>query len=161
MSIILTNMQQFTYFQMNDEKNISGLIHHLSRQMTASSNKKWADIGYSDIRTTHVSILLRIETKEINHNVLAKQLGISRQGLSKLKHELIQNGYLMTSPAENNKKSETLLLTKKGLQFLEDFKKANIDLEKAFIKVLGKTEFHNFKSCLLTLDSYFRKKMDN
>ncbi len=130
----------------------------MSRQLNASSNKKWVEIGYSDIRTTHVSILLRIESKEINHNILAKQLGISRQGLSKLKHELIQNGYLMTSPTENNKKSETLLLTNKGLQFLEDFKRANIDLENAFIQILGKTEFHNFKSSLLLLESFFKTR---
>lgn len=143
---------------MNDEKNISGLIHHLSRQLTAASNRKWADIGYPDIRTTHVSILLRIETKEINHNILAKQLGISRQGLSKLKYELIENGYLTTSQTENNKKSETLLITKKGQQFLDDFKKANIDLEKAFIKILGKNEFQNFKSSLLILDNFFKTK---
>jgi DNA-binding MarR family transcriptional regulator len=141
---------------MNDEKNISGLIHHLSRQLTASSNKKWSDIGYSDIRTTHVSILIRIEDKEVNHNILSKQLGISRQGLSKLKHELIENGYLTTSPTENNKKSEILLLTKKGKQFLADFKKANIDLEKAFIEILGKNEFHNFRSSLLLLDNFFK-----
>ncbi|QEC69539.1 winged helix DNA-binding protein [Panacibacter ginsenosidivorans] len=143
---------------MNDEKNISGLIHHLSRQLTNSSNQKWTDIGYPDIRTTHVSILLRIETKENNHNIVAKQLGISRQAISKLKHELIENGYLMTSPTENNKKSETLSLTKKGRLFLDDFKKANQDLEKAFIKILSKDRFQEFKSALLTLDNYFKTK---
>lgn len=143
---------------MNDEKNISGLIHHISRQLTNASNQKWADIGYPDIRTTHVSILLRIQSKEINHNILAKQLGISRQGLSKLKHELIENGYLVTSPTENNRKSETLLLTRKGEQFLEDFKKANLDLEKTFIKVLGKDDFKNFKSSLLLLDEFLKTK---
>lgn len=141
---------------MNDEKNISGLIHHLSRQLTNASNKKWTAIGYPDIRTTHVSILLRIENKEVNHNILSKQLGISRQGLSKMKHELIENGYLSTNPFENNKKSELLVLTKKGSRFLEDFKKANIDLEGAFIKILGKKEFYNFRSYLLVLDDFFK-----
>lgn len=145
---------------MSDEKNISGLIHHLSRQLMNSSNQKWADIGYPDIRTTHVSILLRIESAEINHNILSKQLGLSRQGLSKLKHELIENGYLMANPTENNKKSETLVLTKKGLQFLEDFKKANIDLEKTFIRVLGKDGFKDFKSALLTLEEFLKKRRD-
>ena len=143
---------------MNDEKNISGLIHHLSRQLANSSNQKWTDIGYPDIRTTHVSILLRIETKENNHNIVAKQLGISRQAISKLNHELIENGYLATSPTENNKKSETLSLTKKGRQFLGDFKKANQDLEKALIKILSKDKFQAFKSALLTLDNYFKTK---
>lgn len=139
-----------------DEKNISGLIHHLSRQLTNSSNQKWANMGYPDIRTTHVSILLRIQTKENNHNVVAKQLGISRQAISKLNHELIENGYLAASPAENNKKSETLSLTKKGQQFLVDFKKASQDLEKSFIKILGKNRFTEFKSALLILDNYFK-----
>lgn len=143
---------------MNDEKNISGLIHHLSRQLANSSNQKWTDIGYPDIRTTHVSILLRIETKENNHNIVAKQLGISRQAISKLNHELIENGYLATNPTENNKKSETLSLTKKGRQFLDDFKKANQDLEKALIKILDKNRFQEFKSALLTLDNYFKTK---
>lgn len=143
---------------MNDEKNISGLIHHLSRQLANSSNQKWTDIGYPDIRTTHVSILLRIEAKENNHNIVAKQLGISRQAISKLNHELIKNGYLITSPNENNKKSETLSLTKKGHQFLQDFKKANQDLENALIKILNKERFQEFKSALLTLDGYFKTK---
>jgi DNA-binding MarR family transcriptional regulator len=143
---------------MNDEKNISGLIHHLSRQLTNSSNLKWTAIGYPDIRTTHVSILIRIEAKENNHNIVAKQLGISRQAISKLNHELIENGYLATSPTENNKKSETLSLTNKGRQFLVDFKKANQDLERAFIKILGKERFLEFKSALLMLDEYFKTK---
>jgi DNA-binding MarR family transcriptional regulator len=143
---------------MNDENNISGLIHHLSRQLTSSSNQKWADIGYPDIRTTHVSILLRIETKENNHNIVAKQLGISRQAISKLNHELIENGYLAISPTENNKKSETLSLTVKGRQFLDDFKKANQALEKALIKILNKDRFQEFKSALLILDNYFKTK---
>lgn len=143
---------------MNDEKNISGLIHHLSRQLANSANQKWVDIGYPDIRTTHVSILLRIETKENNHNIVAKQLGISRQAISKLNHELIDNGYLAANPTENNKKSETLSLTKKGSQFLNDFKKANQDLEKALIKILSKDRFQEFKSSLLILDNYFRNK---
>ncbi len=143
---------------MNDEKNISGLIHHLSRQLANSSNQKWADIGYPDIRTTHVSILLRIATKENNHNIVAKQLGISRQAISKLNHELIGNRYLAANPTEHNKKSETLSLTKKGRQFLIDFKKANQDLEKALIKILGKEKFREFKSALLILDDYFKSK---
>jgi DNA-binding MarR family transcriptional regulator len=143
---------------MNDEKNISGLIHHLSRQLSNSANQKWADIGYPDIRTTHVSILIRLEAKGNNHNILAKQLGISRQAISKLNHELIENGYLATNPTENNKKSETLSLTKKGRQFLDDFKKANQDLEKAFVKILGKDRFREFKSALLILDNFFKTR---
>jgi DNA-binding MarR family transcriptional regulator len=143
---------------MNDEKNISGLIHHLSRQLTNSSNQKWTDIGYPDIRTTHVSILIRIEAREINHNILARQLGISRQAISKLNHELIENGYLNASPSENNKKSETLSLTRKGRQFLADFKKANQELEQTLIKILGKGKFDTFKSSLLILDNYFKNK---
>lgn len=142
---------------MNDEKNISGLIHHISRQLSSASNRKWADIGYPDIRTTHVSILIRIQGTEMNHNVLAKQLGISRQGLSKLKHELIENGYLTTSPTENNKKSETLLLTKKAKQFLIDFERANRSLENAFIGILGKENFKRFKSSLLILDEFLKR----
>lgn len=90
--------------------------------------------------------------------MVAKQLGISRQAISKLNHELIENGYLTASPTENNKKSETLSLTKKGHQFLEDFKKANQDLEKAFIKILNRDRFHEFKSALLTLDNYFKTR---
>lgn len=143
---------------MNDEKNISGLIHHLSRQMTTSSNRKWAEIGYPDIRTTHVSILIRIQDKENNHNIVAKQLGISRQAISKLNHELIQNGYLTTSPSENNKKSETLSLTAKGQRFLSDFKKANLDLEVAFAGILGKDRFLEFKQSLLLLDQFFKTR---
>ena len=143
---------------MNDEKNIAGLIHHLSRQLAISSNQKWVSIGYPDIRTTHISILVRIESKENNHNILAKQLGISRQAISKLNHELIENGYLNTSPTENNKKAETLSLTAKGRQFLVDFKKANQDLEEALIEILNKDRFQEFKSALLTLDNYFKTK---
>ena len=143
---------------MNDEKNISGLIHHLSRQLVNTSNQKWSDIGYPDIRTTHISILLRIETKENNHNLVAKQLGISRQAISKLNHELIKNGYLTTIPTENNKKSKTLSLTKKGRQFLDEFKQANQDLERALIKILTKNKFQEFKSALLILDNYFKTK---
>ncbi|PQJ09715.1 hypothetical protein CJD36_017450 [Flavipsychrobacter stenotrophus] len=143
---------------MTDEKNISGLIHHLSRQLTNSSNQKWKDIGYADIRTTHVSILLRIEAKENNHNILAKQLGITRQAISKLNHELIENGYLAVNPTENNKKSETLSLTRKGMEFLIDFKKANGDLENTLIKIMGSARFKEFKSALITLDGYFKSK---
>jgi DNA-binding MarR family transcriptional regulator len=144
--------------RMTDEKNISGLIHHLSRQLIAASNKKWASIGYPDIRTTHVSIMLRVESNENNHNILAKQLGITRQAISKLNHELLKRGYLSIRPSENNKKSETLSLTSKGRQFLKDFQKANKDLEKAFISVLTKERFDNFKQALLTLDNYFKRK---
>lgn len=156
MSILLTNIEKKKNLQMNDEKNISGLIHHLSRQLTNASNQKWADIGYPDIRTTHVSILIRIESNQSNHNKVAKQLGISRQAISKLKHELIENGYLAAAADEYNKKSETLLLTKKGKQFLTDFAKASQDLEKAFMKILGKENFHEFKTSLLKLDNYFK-----
>lgn len=146
---------------MNDEKNISGLIHHLSRHLFNSANKKWTDIGYPDIRTTHVSILIRIEGEEHNHNILAKRLGITRQAISKLNRELIENGYVRTSPSINNKKSETLSLTDKGRQFLKDFKKANQDLERSFIKILGKERFEHFKSALLTLDEFFKPTLLN
>ena len=119
---------------MNDEKNISGLIHHLSRQLANSSNQKWTDIGYPDIRTTHVSILLRIETKENNHNIVAKQLGISRQAISKLNHELIKNGYLAISPTENNKKSQTLSLTKKRATIFRRLQESKSRLRKGVDK---------------------------
>ncbi len=142
---------------MNDEKNISGLIHHISRQLANSSNQKWADIGYPDIRTTHVSILIRIANKENNHSHIAKQLGISRQAISKLNKELIERDYLKTSESENNKKAEILSLTDKGKIFLKDFKKANADLEKTFIEILGKEKFENLKNCLLELDVFFKK----
>lgn len=145
---------------MNDRDNISGLIHHLSRQLNSASNRKWAEIGYSDIRTTHVSILIRIENSQMNHNALARQLGITRQGLSKLKHELIESGYLLTGPDSNNKKAETLMLTSKGQQFMRDFRTANASLEKAFIKVLGKEEFKAFRSSLLKLDNFFKQQMN-
>lgn len=142
---------------MNDEKNISGLIHHLSRQLTGLANQKWAAIGYPDIRTTHVSILIRIASKENNHSKIAQQLGISRQAISRLNSELIKGGYLQTQPDEQNKKAETLSVTQKGWQFLLDFEKANLDLEKAFIEILGTDDFDCFKRALLKLDERIKK----
>ncbi len=143
---------------MNDEKNISGLIHHLSRQLTVSANEKWRDIGYPDIRTTHVSILVRVAAQEKNHNVIARQLGISRQAVSRLNHELIDNGYLQPNDDENNKKAIILSLTEKGRQFLKDFAKANQSLENAFTGVLGEEKFVEFKAALLRLDDFFKAK---
>jgi len=57
-----------------------------------------------------------------------------------------------------NKKSETLSLTVKGRQFLDDFKKANQALETALVKILNKDRFLEFKSALLILDNYFKTK---
>lgn len=108
-----------------------------------NQEKTFSSITISDHR-----VLKFITANEINSNDIARQVGVSKQAISKSISSLEKRGFIMRKESKEDGRSQILLLTEKGNKLISKAIQVAKELELATLKQLGSKDLSAFKVLL-------------
>jgi len=138
-------------FHKRKERNVGRLMGKTKRFMDMSMEKTWQKNGFHDLRIAHISIMTYIPSDGISMNGLTDTLNISKQAISQIVKELTEIGYLEVKHHPTDKRIKLLFHTSKGEDFLITLLKTSKEIEKKFIKILGKEKYDTLSDILFDL----------
>ena len=133
------------------DMHLGRMLLKLERQFTRQVLNKLADDGIIDITLRHFVIIPHIDHSGIRAVEIARQVGISKQAVSKLVDELVQKGYLELKADPTDGRALLVFMSHKGNDFLKLAIKHTQQVEKQWQNQVGKNEFHILKSAMNTL----------
>ena len=131
--------------------HLGRMLLKLERQFTRQVLQRLASDGIEDITLRHFVIIPYIDHKGIRAVDIARQVGISKQAVSKLVDELVQKGYLDLKPDPADGRAHLISMSEKGGEFLKLAIKYTQQVEKKWEQQVGENEFKIMKAAMSTL----------
>ncbi|MBL1421565.1 MAG: MarR family transcriptional regulator [Alphaproteobacteria bacterium] len=128
-------------------ENVAGLMMQLT-QLKVS--KSFHDIFKGEeLNVGRFTILCTInDNPGVNQGVLAKSLEIKRSNMTTLIRSFESKGLLERIVPEDNRRSIELVLTKKGIQIVKEYRPRVLQAEKQVFSMLTEGEYANFVNIL-------------
>ncbi|MEO8149524.1 MAG: helix-turn-helix domain-containing protein [Bacteroidia bacterium] len=121
----------------NVAKFLNRVTHHFRNEATESMRSK----GFAQLRMGHASLLYNIGLEGINVNQLAKRAFMTKQAMSKLVQELLNEGYIKTQEHETDKRSFNVFITDKGASLMFEMDKCVMAIQQRYISIVGERNF--------------------
>jgi len=128
--------------------HLGRMLLKLERKFTRLVLDKLAEDGINDITLRHFVVIPYIDDKGVRAIEIAKQVGISKQAVSKLVDELLQKGYLQLKPDPSDGRASLVYMSAKGNQFLTLAIKHTQQVEQEWGALVGEEEFNVMKSSM-------------
>ncbi|CAM3689249.1 MarR family winged helix-turn-helix transcriptional regulator [Aquirufa aurantiipilula] len=112
-------------------------------------------LGYANFKIGHIIVLMNLAEQGVTTTDLAKKAKVSKQAMSKLVNELIQEGYLISHNHPQDLRSSLLFCTEKGNQFLEDLMKSRAHIEQKFAEIIGQERLLELNQLLSEIVSHY------
>ena len=93
--------------------------------------------GYTDLRSTHTTLLSNIDLAGSTVTVAADRAGITKQAMGRLATELEDAGYIRVQSDPKDARARVLQLTKTGKQLMLDSLEVMAELERRYAASLG------------------------
>ena len=138
---------QISYFE--EENPIGWLITKVSAKFEKeflkkiNQEKRFSSISISDHR-----VLRLITAKVVNSNEIARQIGVSKQAISKSVSSLEKREFIVRKESSEDGRSQALLLTEKGTTLISKAVEVAKELELATLKQLGEKDLMFLKELL-------------
>src|SRR5882724_2593398 len=97
--------------------------------------------GYTDLRSTHTTLLSNIDLAGSTVTVAAERAGITKQAMGRLATELEGAGYIRVQGDPNDARARVLQLTKPGKQLMLDSLEVMAELEHRYARSVGRNRF--------------------
>ena len=94
--------------------------------------------GYTDLRSTHTTLLSNMELAGSSVTVVAERAGITKQAMGRLATELEEAGYIRVGDDPNDARVRILQLTKNGKRLMLDSLEVMAELERRYGRSLGR-----------------------
>jgi DNA-binding MarR family transcriptional regulator len=94
--------------------------------------------GYTDLRSTHTTLLSNIDMAGTTVTVAADRAGITKQAMGRLAAELEGAGYIRVQSDPKDARARVLQLTKTGKQLMLDSLEVMAKLERRYARSLGR-----------------------
>src|SRR5437899_1237687 len=88
--------------------------------------------GYTDLRSTHTTLLSNIDLAGSTVTVAAERAGITKQAMGRLATELEESGYLRVEDNPNDARARVLQLTETGKHLMLDSLEIMAQLERRY-----------------------------
>ena len=131
--------------------HLGRMLLKLERQFTRQVLHKLAENGIDDITLRHFVVIPYIDDKGIRAVEIARQVGISKQAVSKLVDELVQKGYLELKADPTDGRAFLVLMSNKGNEFLKLAIQYTQQVEKQWSNQVGEQDFKSMKSAMTIL----------
>ena len=93
---------------------------------------------YTDLRSTHTTLLSNIDLAGSTVTVAADRAGITKQAMGRLATELEGAGYIRVQGDPNDARARVLQLTKTGKRLMLDSLKVMAELELRYARSVGR-----------------------
>ncbi len=142
-----------------DKKNrlMGRLLNKSYRMVTDLAVKFLTQKGYEKFRLGHIVALVHIELEGANVMQLAQKAGMTKQGMSKLIKELMEEGYVRTEKDPEDARALLVKLTDKGVQFLSDWIDCSEHINNTFASIVGQEKLEVVKDILSELVDNYEK----
>jgi DNA-binding MarR family transcriptional regulator len=107
---------------------------------------------FPDIRVTHSTVLRRISTEGARVTDLAERAGMTKQSMCYIVDDLIELGYVTTSPDPTDGRAKLVVPTRKGEHFLAAARELGDEYEAHVAKLLGAADAKKLRSLLEQLN---------
>jgi len=94
--------------------------------------------GYTDLRSTHTTLLSNIDLAGSTVTVAADRAGITKQAMGRLATELEDAGYIRVQSDPKDARARVLQLTKTGKQLMLDSLEGMAELERRYARSVGR-----------------------
>jgi len=94
--------------------------------------------GYTDLRSTHTTLLSNIDLAGSTVTVAADRAGITKQAMGRLATELEDAGYIRVQSDPKDARARVLQLTKTGKQLMLDSLEVMAELERRYARSVGR-----------------------
>jgi len=131
--------------------HLGRMLLKLERKFTRLVLDKLAQDGLDDITLRHFVVIPFIDEKGIRAVEIARQVGISKQAVSKLVDELLQKGYVSLKADPADGRASLVYMSPKGNDFLRRAIEYTKQVETSWQAVVGKQEFKVMKQAMSTL----------
>jgi DNA-binding MarR family transcriptional regulator len=107
--------------------------------------------GFDDFDRAYFAVFRYPGPQGARPTDVAARLGISKQALNYLLHELERLGYLEREPDPDDLRSKRIVITKRGIAAVGVIRDAVAEMETAWAKQLGPKRFTQLRNLLLEL----------
>src|SRR6266481_1798251 len=94
--------------------------------------------GYTDLRSTHTTLLSNIDLAGSTVTAAAERAGITKQAMGRLATELEDAGYIRIEADPKDARVRILQLSKTGKQLMLDSLKVMAELERRYARLVGR-----------------------
>ena len=93
--------------------------------------------GYTDLRSTHTTLLSNINLAGSTVTEAAERAGITKQAMGRLATELEDAGYITVRSNPADARARVLHLTKSGMRLMLDSLRVMADLQSSYARLIG------------------------
>jgi DNA-binding MarR family transcriptional regulator len=119
-------------------KNMRQLLLQASRIVNRHVVEGLHARGYTDLRSTHTTLLSNIDLDGSTVTVAADRAGITKQAMGRLADELGSAGYIRVRIDPNDARARVLELTRTGQQLMLDSLEVMAELEHRYARSIGR-----------------------
>ena len=119
-------------------RNMRQLLLRASRIVNRHVVEGLQDRGYTDLRSTHTTLLSNMDLSGSTVTVAADRAGISKQAMGRLATELEAAGYIRVEADPKDARARILQLTKTGKKLMLDSLEVMAELERRYARSIGR-----------------------
>ena len=139
--------------QLNDlrQRHFGRLLLRTYRAFSSRAIEKLRLRGYAGLALAHTMLLTNVDVHGTRLTTLAERVGVSRQAIGNLVHNLEQQGYLMRTVDPTDRRAVIVTLTEAGWRLLGAVVDVKMEIETEYSAILGAEQMHMLRTELTKL----------
>ena len=131
--------------------NVFVTVTKLRRKLDAQIEAELHYIGYKNFKSSYLPVLIMLYKEGRSVVNIAYDYGISKQAISKLTAEMMNESLLKTLVNKDDRRSMTIVLTAAGKRMATDARKCVSKLNDNYKTLIGKNKYEQMMDSLLSL----------
>lgn len=122
--------------QKNRDCNWQRLIFVLRKHLDIWSHQNIKPY-WGEVKISHMPVIFNINMEGSTSIDIARKSMIAKQSISRTIKELQEKGFVQTKPMKHDKRSELLVLSEEGKQFVLEASDAAVSLQQSYKQLVG------------------------
>ncbi len=132
-------------------RTLGGLLRLAEETLRARVYARMAEVGFSDIRPAHSSLLRNLAASGSRVSELAEQAQMTKQSMGYLADSLAQAGYVSVAPDPSDGRAKLVRLTDKGRAAHEAMVALSAEAERELARLVGRADMAELRRILQRL----------
>jgi DNA-binding MarR family transcriptional regulator len=136
------------------QDDLGHLLRQAVRAVDTATVRRMAELGHDGVRIAHAPVFLHLDPGGTRMVTLAQRVGISRQAIGQLVHDLQESGYLEVVPDPADGRAALVRLTSVGVAFCRQAAAAVRAQEREWEALLGAEATDGLRRALRVLGEW-------
>ncbi|MDJ1480534.1 MarR family transcriptional regulator [Cytophagaceae bacterium YF14B1] len=147
-------------FKSKRNRILGRLLNKSYRYITALASEFLKKEGYDNFKVAHVIILIHIDVEEgLMINTIAQQIGVTKQAISKIIKELLEEGYVYAEKHPTDARASLIRLSEKGAHFMLAWQRCTDHIDNIFKDIVGSKRLEQLKDILGEITEHYEGNM--